>query len=290
MGKLMRPDLNFSADKRWPARHAPGRNTAAALASCLSCALLLAAAAPALAADNWAKIRPGLFQNRVIAEDTAEMIELVTPVRAEDAAVVPIAIRTRLAQSPGLYAKRLFLIIDNNPAPLAAVFKLTPELGRADIETRVRIEEYTNIRVIAEMSDDSLHMVSRYVKASGGCSAPAGKDAAAAAAAQGKMKLTLERAAELNRPLLAQLMIRHPNNTGMAMDQVTRLYAPPNYVKHIDITYNGKQIMSADTDISISENPNFRFYFLPRQNGTLAVEAVDSNELSYKTTLQVKAD
>jgi sulfur-oxidizing protein SoxY len=48
--------------------------------------------------------------------------------------------------------------------------------------------------------------------------------------------------------------------------------------------------MSADTDISISENPHFRFYFLPRQNGTLTVEAVDSAELSYKATLQVKAD
>ena len=254
-----------------------------------ACALL-AAAAPAAAVDNWAKIRPGLFQNRTIAEDTAEMIELVTPVRAEDAAVVPIAIRTRLAQSPGLYARRLYLIIDNNPAPLAAVFNLTPELGRADIETRVRIEEYTNIRVVAEMSDDTLHMVSHYVRASGGCSAPAGKDPAAVAAGTGKMKLTLERTPELNHPLLAQLMIKHPNTTGMAMDQSTRLYAPPNYVKHIDIAYNAKKIMSADTDISISENPNFRFYFLPRQNGTLAVEAVDSSELSYKATLQVKAD
>ena len=285
----MRREPNFIAVERLPALDALCRSATAAM---LSCALLLtaSAAAPASAADNWSRIRPGLFQNRPIAEDTAEMIELVTPVRAEDAAVVPIAIRTRLAQSPGLYAKRLFLIIDNNPAPLAAVFKLTPELGRADIETRVRIEEYTHIRVVAEMSDDSLHMVSRYVKASGGCSAPAGKDPAAAAAGTGKMKLTLERTPELNRPLLAQLMIRHPNTTGMAMDQVTRLYAPPHYVKHIEIAYNGKQIMSADTDISISENPNFRFYFLPRQNGALTVEAVDSNELSYKTTLQVKAD
>ena len=74
------------------------------------------------------------------------------------------------------------------------------------------------------------------------------------------------------------------------MDQVTHLYAPPHYVKHIDIAYNGKQIMSAETDISISENPNFRFYFLPRQDGTLTVEAVDSTQISYKATLQVKAN
>ena len=85
------------------------------------------------------------------------------------------------------------------------------------------------------------------------------------------------------------LMIRHPNASGLAMDQVTRLYAPPHYVKRIDIAYNGKKIMSADTDISISENPNFRFYFLPRQDGTLTVEAGDSTELSFRTTLQVKA-
>jgi sulfur-oxidizing protein SoxY len=282
MGKLMRDDLKPNAGGRPPAL----RGTAA----CVGAALLLAAAMPALAADNWAKIRPGLFQDRTIAEDSGQMLELVAPVRAEDAAVVPVAIHTRLAQNPGLYVKRLYLIVDNNPAPLAAVFNMTPELGRADIETRVRVEEYTSIRAVAELSDGSLHMNSRYVKASGGCSAPAGKDPAAAAAGLGKMKLTLERTPQLNQPVLAQLMIRHPNNSGMAMDQVTRLYAPPHYVKHIDVSYNGKRIMSADTDISISENPNFRFYFLPRQDGALAVEAVDSDDLSFKTSVQVKAN
>ena len=96
--------------------------------------------------------------------------------------MVPVAIRTRLAQSPDRYIKRLYLVVDRNPAPLAAVFNMTPESGRADIETRVRVEQYTDIRVVVEMNDDSLHMTSRYVKASGGCSAPAGKDPAAALA------------------------------------------------------------------------------------------------------------
>ena len=279
----MRHDLNAASGRRRPALRARHRIVASVF---IACALLLAA--PVLAADNWCRIRPGLVQRRAIADDNGQMIELVTPVRAEDGAVVPIAIRTRLAQSPGRYARRLYLIVDNNPAPLAAVFNMTPELGRADIETRVRVEEYPNIRVVAELNDGSLHMVSNYVKASGGCSAPAARDPAAAAT--GRMKLTLERSPHLNQPLLAQLMIKHPNSSGMAMDQLTRLYTPPHYVKRIDIAYNGKQIMSADTDISISENPNFRFYFLPRQNGTLTVEAVDSSELSYKTSLQVNAD
>ena len=261
----------------------------------LAAMLALQGAAPAIAADapaqndadNWQKMRPVLFKDRSIAPDAEQLVELVTPVRAEDAAVVPVAIRTRLAQSPDRYIRRLYLVIDRNPAPLAAVFNLTPESGRADIETRVRVEQYTDVRVVVEMNDDSLHMTSRYLKASGGCSAPAGKDPAAALAGIGRMKLTLEQAPQPGRPVLAQLMIRHPNFSGLAMDQVSRLYTPPHYVKRVDIAYNGKPVMSADTDISISENPNFRFYFVPKQDGTLTVEATDSQDASYKATLPV---
>jgi sulfur-oxidizing protein SoxY len=282
MGKLMR---NHHAATARPTRRLRQACTAALLA--LAAAAMLQ---PAVAADNWSKIRPGLFQNRAIAADAAQMVELVTPARAQDAAVVPITIKTRLPQTPERYISKLYLVIDKNPAPVAAVFSMTPDLGRADIETRVRIEEYTDVRVIVEMNDGSLHMSSNYVKASGGCSAPAGKDPAEAAAGIGKMKLALEQSGTLDQPQQVQLMIRHPNFSGLAMDQVTRLYTPPHFVRHLDVAYNGKRILSAETDISISENPNFRFYFVPHREGTLTVEAVDSQDLSYRTSLAVKAN
>jgi sulfur-oxidizing protein SoxY len=282
MGKLM------------PHRHAAAaRPTQRLRKACTAALIALAEAAmlqPATAADNWSRIRPGLFQNRAIATDAAQLVELITPARAQDAAVVPITIKTRLPQSPERHISRLYLVIDKNPAPLAAVFNMTPDLGRADIETRVRIEEYTDVRVIVEMNDGSLHMSSNYVKASGGCSAPAGKDPAEAAAGIGRMKLALEQSGTLDQPQQVQLMIRHPNFSGLAMDQVSRLYTPPHFVKHLEVAYNGKRILSAETDISISENPNFRFYFVPRKEGTLTVEAIDSQDLSYKTSLAVKAN
>lgn len=250
--------------------------------------LLLAGPATGWTADNWSKLQGTLFRDRSIQPGAEQFVELVTPVRAEDAAVVPIAIKTKLEQSPQRYIKKLYLIIDKNPAPVAATFHLTPETGRADIETRVRIEEYTDVRVVLEMNDDSLYTTSKFVKASGGCSAPAGKDAAAAAANIGKMKLTLEEDPQLNKPALAQLMIRHPNSSGLAMDQVTRMYAPPHFVRRVEVSYNGKPIMNADTDISISENPNFRFYIVPKEEGNLAVEVTDSNDMVFKTSLVVK--
>ena len=53
----------------------------------------------------------------------------------------------------------------------------------------MRIAEYTNVRAIAETSDGQLYMASRFVKASGGCSAPALKDHEQAMARLGQMKI-----------------------------------------------------------------------------------------------------
>ncbi|MGH8743917.1 MAG: quinoprotein dehydrogenase-associated SoxYZ-like carrier [Burkholderiales bacterium] len=236
----------------------------------------------------WAKVKQSLFENRSIDTAANDMVTLEAPWRAEDAATVPIAIKSRIPQSPGKYVERIYLIIDKNPSPIAAIFHFTPESGRADIDTRVRIEEYTHVRAIAEMNDGKLYMATRYIRASGGCSAPAGKDLEAALARLGKMKFRLDNDIALNQPNLAQLMISHPNNSGLQMDQLTRLYVPARYVKKIDVTYNDKLVLSAEVDFSISENPNFRFYFTPRRPGELKAQVIDSNELKFNSQIEIR--
>jgi sulfur-oxidizing protein SoxY len=236
----------------------------------------------------WKKLQRSLFENRPVASDARGIIELVTPVRAEDAAVVPVAIRTKLTQRPERYVRRIYLIVDKNPSPLAAMFELTPESGRADLETRIRIEEYTHVRAVAELSDGTLFADTRFVKASGGCSAPAGKDPAAAAARVGRMRLAVDGNVSYNQPALAQLMISHPNDSGLVMDQLTRHYTPAYFVRSIRVTYAGRPILTAEVDFSISENPNFRFYFVPVGDGELKAEAVDTKELRFETTLAVR--
>ena len=240
------------------------------------------------ASEIWKKVRASLFSERPITVATGDMLVLDTPLRAEDAAIVPIAISTRLPQTESRYVEKLYLVIDNNPSPISAIFSFTPQSGRADIETRVRVDEYTFVRAIAEMSDGGLFMTTRWVKASGGCSAPPGKDQAAALASLGKMKFRVEGDVSARRPVLAQLMISHPNNSGLAMDQSTRQFTPAHFVRKINVTYAGKPVMSADLDFSISENPNLRFYFVPDGKGELAAEVLDSNNLEFKSSLSLR--
>jgi len=239
-------------------------------------------------ADPWPKLSLMLFGDRPIKEDAGTVIVLEAPDRAEDAAVVPIAIRTRLDQTPEKYVRKIYLVIDRNPSPVGVVFTLTPDSGKADLETRVRIEEYTHVRAIAETNDGSLYMAAKFVKASGGCSAPAGKDLEAAMARMGKMKFRVDKEVAYNQPNQAQLMISHPNISGLAMDQLTRLYPQPHFVRKIDVSYAGRTILTAEVDFTISENPNFRFYFVPRGEGELKAEVVDTNDLHFETTVAIR--
>ena len=232
----------------------------------------------------WKKLKSSLFENRPMSGDA---LELVAPMRAEDGAVVPIAIRARLSQSSKRYVKRLYLIVDNNPSPVAATIELTPESGRADIETRIRVEQYSYVRAVAELSDGTLAAQARFVKASGGCSAPAGGDTEAAGRI-GRMRLAVGAGGAYGEPVAAQLMVNHPNHSGLAMDQLTRLYTPAYFVRSVKVSYAGKPVFSAEVDFSISENPYFRFYFVPHAPGDLKAEVIDTKELKFETTAAVR--
>ncbi|WP_157270292.1 quinoprotein dehydrogenase-associated SoxYZ-like carrier [Azohydromonas aeria] len=230
--------------------------------------------------DNprWLQQREALFARRPIAEDES-LLTLQAPARAEDAAVVPLAIRAGFAQGEGgLSVRRLVLVIDNNPSPLAAMVEYGPASGRADLETRVRIDEYGFVRAVAELSDGRLVMSKRFVKASGGCSAPPGKDAEAARATLGRMRLAVQEDAAAGQPVRAQLMVSHPNDSGLVMDQATRLYTKAQFVRRIELAYAGRPLLAATVDFSISENPHLRFWLKAEPRGGELVARVDDTE------------
>jgi sulfur-oxidizing protein SoxY len=250
------------------------------------------AVSPAGANDDpnrWFEIKASLFGDKSI-QNGGDILGLSSPVRAMDAAIVPISIDAKIEQTQQHHIKRLYLVIDNNPSPVAAVFHFTGKHDWETLSTRVRINAYSDLRVIAELNDGKLYMVKNYVKASGGCSAPSLKDPAAAAAQLGKIKFRLPSDYQQGDHISTQLMIKHPNNSGLQFDQVSRFYIPADYIRTIEVTYNGEQVFSADTDISISEDPSIRFGFTPQEKGVLEVNVKDSKgrSFSHSTELPTK--
>ncbi len=227
--------------------------------------------------SRWNAIKPDVFGDAEIG-DGSSLLALDAPSRAEDAAMVPLTIQALAPQSKERFISKLTLIVDENPAPLVAVFHLGPQNGSATISTRVRVNDYTNVRVIAQLSDGKLVMVSRYVKAAGGCSAPAGKDQKAALARLGKMKMIPPEHIVPGQAGVYQLLISHPNNSGLQFDQMTRNYVPAHYVRMIQITYGGETVLTVEPNISISEDPSIHFSWIADKPGTFEVKASDSQD------------
>lgn len=250
--------------------------------------LLAGSHAVAVAADDgaWPDIRANLYGDAQLTEDG--VVSLEAPYRAEDAAIVPMTIRTHLPDGDARHVVRIALVIDENPAPVAATFDLGEGAGVSAISTRVRVNAYTPVHAVAELSDGSLHVAETFVKASGGCAAPMAKDADLALANLGKMKMRWfgEGVADPSTAT-AQLMIRHPNNSGLQMDQLTRLYIPAHFVSNVTIRQGGALVLAMEGGISISEDPNFRFEF--KSNGApLTVEAEDTEGNDFGQTFPVE--
>jgi sulfur-oxidizing protein SoxY len=232
----------------------------------------------------WKQLQETVFEKRPINARGNEVVQLHMNSRADDAATVPILVRTKLPQTERSYIKRLWLVIDNNPSPIGVVFHLTPHSGQADIETRVRIENSTFVRAVAETNDGELFMDAKPIYAAGGCSGAALADEAAMASL-GNMRIRLEDKFELNKPVQAKLMVSHPNFSGLS-----KLNSHTQYVKRIAVSYAGREILSADVDFTISENPSFRFYFVPTEQGELKAEIIDTNDLKFETSLAIKPE
>jgi sulfur-oxidizing protein SoxY len=133
-------------------------------------------------------------------------------------------------------------------------------------------------------------MDSHFVKASGGCSAPASNDQSVEQLRLGRVKLRLLAPITYGQSAPAQLMIRHPNHSGLSKDQLTHLYIPARFIRYIDITYDGRPLINAEVDFTLSENPSLRFHFLPLGAGELRAVVTDSNDLIFQTTTTVRED
>jgi len=233
-------------------------------------------------ATRWQALQQALFPGRSM-KDGAGIVVLEAPPRALDAALVPIGIDLSSVKP----IKSVYLVIDGNPSPLAGHFTFGPKADPHNLKLRVRVDQYTYMHAIAESQDGQLFVATKFVKASGGCSAPAGGDDATALQDIGRMKLRLVGNFVPGKPDQAVLMVRHPNFNGMQMNQITRYYTPPRFIRSIDATYEGSSIFHLDSDISMSTDPVITFGFVPQAKGEMKIVVRDSKDATFDHSFAV---
>lgn len=146
------------------------------LSSSARLAALLAAAGvlPGIAFAQAVGYNQAAFDAKTIAEAMKALgasapveskdVTLTAPDIAENGAVVPVGASTVL---PG--AKRLLLLVEKNPAALAALFEVS-DLVEANISTRVKMGQTSDVYAVAMMNDGKVLFARKEVKVTlGGC-------------------------------------------------------------------------------------------------------------------------
>ncbi|PUB19438.1 quinoprotein dehydrogenase-associated SoxYZ-like carrier [Yoonia sediminilitoris] len=238
---------------------------------------------PLIDGPSWADLREDFVGDTplLVADD---LFTVDAPYRAHDAATVPIVIAQSAGATPIDHA---VVIIDENPAPMAADLTFGSAMHPLKFELRVRVNQYSNVRILADTAEGTF-MKGRYVKASGGCSAPASRDPEVALASMGLMRLQqFDDPVQMSGQIRdAQIMIRHPNYSGLQRDQVTQLFIGAHFIDKLEVFQGDEMLFTMEGGISVSENPVFRFSY--RENGAPAfhVRARDTEGNVFEETLQ----
>lgn len=223
---------------------------------------------------SWTELREDIIGST--APGPADgILGLEAPYRAHDAATVPVRISQPSPNSPAV--DRAYLVIDENPAPVAAEMTFGEAMHPLDMEIRVRVNQYSNVRVVAETGSGPV-MAGRFVKASGGCSAPATKSPEIALSQMGQIRAKhfLRGIENSSNRREAQIMIRHPNYSGLQRDQITQLFISAHFVNFIEVKQGDETLFTVEGGISLSENPVIRFSYTDNGADDLFVRAEDT--------------
>lgn len=245
---------------------------------------LLAFAAPACAGSVWDDIRPSVFGTSQI-NDGRGVITIAAEGRPADMRVVPIAVSAGFTD--GRTVKKVTVLIDENPTPVVAVFSMGQEREQVALTANFRVDRQSDIRAVVEASDGKLYMASQLIKFAGGqssCSAPPSGDPQEILASMGQMKLEPVKAGNTAASSIlqtAKLNIRHPNHTGMVMDQQTLIYTPMKMVSEIVVKSGDVTLFKAEGSIALSQDPMIAFDYKRTAAQDVSVTFTDTDGASW---------
>lgn len=253
--------------------------------------LLLAVAAPAIsyASEAWPGIQAEAFGGRAI-QNGAGIVTLTAPYRPDDVRSVPL--EAEIGLRDGRTIRTVSFIVDNNPSPVAAVFRLGEGRTRAHIATNIRLDQQSDVRVVVEASDGALYMAERLVKFAGGqasCSAPPVGDPAEIAANMGKMDFaTVGTPPSGSRQTArARYVLNHPNHTGMVLDPITLLYIPLLMVDRIEARQGDELVFEMTGSITLAQNPVVEFDYVTNGAPEMTLTARDTSGASWTRSFPI---
>jgi sulfur-oxidizing protein SoxY len=142
------------------------RRSVLLLGAGLTLTLIAADEAAATPAETDAELQK--FTGGAVTERGKIAIDL--PEIAENGNTVPLSIRVDSPMTADDHVSEILVLADGNPNAGVARFHLTPDAGRAEVGTRIRLNATENVIVAAKTSAGKFYVERKVVKVTvGGC-------------------------------------------------------------------------------------------------------------------------
>ncbi|MEM7508178.1 MAG: quinoprotein dehydrogenase-associated SoxYZ-like carrier [Pseudomonadota bacterium] len=252
--------------------------------------MTFAGASPAMAGGyktvHWPDLKAEIYGEEALLPGDG-IVELQAPTRSQNDAEVPVSVEARLLDGRGI--RSVTLIIDENPMPVSAIWRFDEPRQRVRLGANMRFNGPSPLRAVVETTDGQRYITSSLVKTSGlgACSAPPVGDPDAALATIGQMELFDRTPPSRAVPNLreARLEMRHPQHTGMQMDQITLHFILARYVDQVEVWAGEDKLFTLEGSISLSEDPEIEFDFPNNGADALRIRMHDTSDTVIEKTL-----
>ena len=205
-------------------------------------------------------------------------IEITAPDTAEDGAVVPVTVNSRLQHSEAIY-----IFVAKNVIPLLAVFYLDSR-SEPKLSTRIKMAEDDDIVVVVKATGNYYVAHKRVEVAVGGCSGNA--DLAEWRKWPVSIKMRLRKEGKWTR---LRALVNHPMENGRRIDPVTGATAAAFYIRELRVESNEITLLQAFLGPGIATNPYLNFKFNGAVVGeTIRLHWIDNLEQSDEASVAVK--
>jgi sulfur-oxidizing protein SoxY len=203
----------------------------------------------------------------VDAQPLSDGLILELPLISEDGSSVPLTVRAQSPMTEDSYIQSIHLFATRNPSPEIAEFEFSPRAGRAQVTTRVRLNESQTVIAVARTNKNVVLTAERDIRiTTSGCLVRVDTDQTSQ---EMRARVRVPEKFEPGRPAEVLTLINHPMETGLR-EGVDGKILPQRIIKSFETTIDGEPVLKANLHRSLAANPYLRFYVAPKASGDIA--------------------
>ena len=188
---------------------------------------------------------------------------LEMPLVSEDGSAVPITVKLDHPMTDDRYITSIRILAQGNPNAEVVDFYLTPALGRAEVSSRIRVNESQRIWAVATNNQGEAWISYHDIRVTvGGCLMTA-EDNSSVALSQ--PRIALPRSFSAGQPAEIRTLVTHPMETGLR-EGPDGSVLPKRLVERFVVTLDNETALEVHLHTAVSANPYLRFFLAPQSS------------------------